>query len=101
MGRASREKPKRLASKLKQIRVALDLSQDGLIRQMGLEQRLVREDISKYERGVREPSLLTLLKYARAAGLSVDVLIDDDMDLPEPLSGKSATARRRRKGKPR
>ncbi|HMF58499.1 MAG TPA: helix-turn-helix transcriptional regulator [Pyrinomonadaceae bacterium] len=99
MGRASREKPKHLASKLAQIRAALDLSQDGLIMQMGLETRLVREDISKYERGVREPSLLTLLKYARAAGVSVDVLIDDDMDLPKHLSGKSVTTRRRRKGK--
>jgi len=86
MGRASREKPKRLASKLAQIRAMLDLSQDGLIRQMGLEHRLMREDISKYERGVREPSLLTLLMYARIAGVSTDVLIDDELDLPKEIS---------------
>jgi transcriptional regulator with XRE-family HTH domain len=86
MGRASREKPKRLASKLAQIRAALNLSQDGLIRRMGLEHRLMREDISKYERGVREPSLLTLLMYARIAGVSTDILIDDELDLAKQIS---------------
>jgi transcriptional regulator with XRE-family HTH domain len=85
MGRAPSEKPARLAEKLTQIRNALDLSQDGMVRRLGLEQKLTREDISKYERGLRLPSLLTLLKYARAAGLSVDVLIDDDLDLPSKL----------------
>lgn len=89
MGRASREKPKRLASKLAQIRALLNLSQDGLIRRMGLENRLMREDISKYERGVREPSLLTLLMYARIAEVSTDVLIDDELDLPERLLSSS------------
>jgi hypothetical protein len=34
---------------------------------------------------VREPSLPTLLKYAEAAGVWVDVLIDDDLDLPDKL----------------
>ena len=85
MGRLSREKPKRLAGKLVQIRNALGLSQDGIIRHMELTERHSRDDISKYERGVREPSLLTLLKYAEAAGVWVDVLINDDLDLPDGL----------------
>ena len=33
--------------------------------------------ISQYEHGRREPPLLVLLKYARLAGISTDVLIDD------------------------
>lgn len=95
MGRVSREKPARLAGKLVQIRNSLGLSQDGIIRRMKLTQRLSRDDISKYERGVREPSLLTLLKYAEVAGVWVDVLINDDLDLPDklPCSSKSEGVR--------
>ena len=81
MGSSSREKPKRLAEKLLQIRLKLDLSQNEMLRHLDLEEKLIRSDISKYERGVREPSLLILLKYARAIGVSTDVLIDDNLDL--------------------
>lgn len=82
MGRTPSEKPARLAEKLTQIRNALNLSQGGMVRKLGLEHKLTREDISKYERGLRVPSLLALLRYARSAGISVDALIDDDMNVP-------------------
>ena len=85
MGRTSREKPERLAEKLLQIRLALDLSQGDLLSRFGLSERLNRDDVSKYERGVREPSLPVLLRYARSVGISTDVLIDDEMDLPAKL----------------
>lgn len=85
MGRVPREQPTRLAEKLTHIRKAMGLSQDDLVRLLGLESRLAREEISKYERGLRTPSLLTLLKYARAARLIVDDLIDDAVDLPKRL----------------
>jgi transcriptional regulator with XRE-family HTH domain len=85
MGRTPREKPSCLTEKLVHIRKALNLSQNDLIRKLGLEGQLTREEISKYEHGLRVPSLLTLLKYARAASLSVDDLIDDKVDLPEKL----------------
>jgi transcriptional regulator with XRE-family HTH domain len=39
--------------------------------------------ISSYERGTREPSLLTLLRYARLANVSVESLIDDKMSIAE------------------
>jgi transcriptional regulator with XRE-family HTH domain len=86
MGRSSREKPVRLAEKLVQLRLALGLSQSEIIKHMRLEERLNRDDISKYERGVREPSLPVLLRFARLARISTDVLIDDEMDLPMRLS---------------
>jgi hypothetical protein len=38
--------------------------------------------ISGYETGKREPPLPVLLKYARLAGVSTDVLIDDKLKLP-------------------
>jgi transcriptional regulator with XRE-family HTH domain len=85
MGRTSREKPLRLAEKLAHIRKALNLSQGDIVVRLGLENQLTREEISKYERGLRMPSLPTLLKYAKAAGLIVDELIDDEVDLPEDL----------------
>lgn len=85
MGRIPREQPSRLTEKLIYVRKSMNLSQDELVRRLGLEGRLSREEISKYERGLRTPSLLTLLRYAKAAGLIVDDLIDDEIDLPGEL----------------
>ena len=94
MGRGSREKPERLGEKLVQIRNALDLSQAGMVRLLVPRGKLTRNDISKYERDLREPSLLLLLRYARVAGISVDELLDDELDLPKKLG--PARARKRR-----
>ena len=77
------KKPERLASKLLEIRVRLDLSQSGMLKQLGIDDELERDYISKYERGILEPPLHVLLAYARAFGISTDVLIDNEMDLPE------------------
>jgi len=85
MGRASREKPARLAEKLLQIRTALELSQNGMLRRLGVAEKGYRNYISDFENGVREPSLPVLLKYARLVGVSMDVLVDDKLDLPEQL----------------
>lgn len=82
MGHA-REQTKRLAAKLKQIREELNMSQDGIIKFLDAEDNLIREDISKFERGVREPPLRVILKYARALEISTDILIDDELELPE------------------
>lgn len=88
MGKAIRPKPKRLAEKLLQIRTSLGLSQNELIRRLGFEKELVQGTISTYELGKREPSLPLLLKYARLAGVCVDVLIDDDLELPTKLPSR-------------
>lgn len=88
MGRGSREKPERLAEKLVEIRTALELSQTEILSRMGLTDRLNRDDISKYERGVREPSLLVLLEYARLAGVCLDSLVDDELELPSKLPSR-------------
>lgn len=84
MGHTS-AKPKCLPEKLLKIREEFGLSQNELIRHLGLANSLSRGSISEFETGRREPSLLVLLKYARAAGLSTDVLIDDELDLPKRL----------------
>jgi transcriptional regulator with XRE-family HTH domain len=85
MGRASRPKPTRLAEKLSEIRRKLGLSQNEIIRRMGLTNEVTREEVSKFERGARVPPLPVLLCYARVAGVYTDVLIDDEVDLPTNL----------------
>lgn len=85
MGRYSRQKPARLAEKLLHVRQALGLSQNEMIRRLGLEDVITQSRISGYELGTREPSLPTLLRYARIAGVSTDALIDDEVDLPDAL----------------
>lgn len=85
MGQAAREKPKRLSEKLLQIRERLGLSQNETVRHLGLTGKISRAKISEYERGEREPTLLILLEYARAAGVCIDVLVDDKVDLPKKL----------------
>ena len=87
MGQRPRSKPKYLAAKLLTIRQALGLSQSELI--VRLDSNLTNARISEYESGTREPTLLTLLRYAKLAGLSVDVLIDDDVTVGEMCRGDS------------
>jgi transcriptional regulator with XRE-family HTH domain len=79
---------KRLAEKLLQIRNALGLSQNDMLRRLGFDQVIDYKRISEFELGKNEPPLAILLKYARVAGVCVDVLIDDDQDLPTKLPAK-------------
>lgn len=109
MGRASRRAqhhPKRLGEKLRQIRDALELSQNEMLKRLGSPEGILGTSISGYERGVREPPLLVLLAYGRTAGIFIEMLIDDEMDLPVklPVSSKkqpqrlpTAAASRRKK----
>jgi len=85
MGRAARPKPEHLAEKLLYIRTALGLSQNQMLRVLGLDEKVFRSAVSGYELGTREPPLPVLLKYARAANVYVDDLIDDTLDLPTKL----------------
>lgn len=81
MGRARRWKPKRLAAKLTAIRNSQNLSQTEMVSALGLKNKITREDISTFERGLREPPLPVLLRYARLVGVSTDTLIDDKIEL--------------------
>jgi transcriptional regulator with XRE-family HTH domain len=78
-----RPRPRRLAYKLRRIRLKMALTQIEMA-------ELVRHNkspvypghVSEFETGRREPSILVLLQYARTAGVALDSLIDDEMDLP-------------------
>ena len=88
MGRGPREKPERLAEKLLAIRQTLGLSQTEMLKRLGAEERMAYHRISEFESGKGEPSLIVLLEYARVAGVCVDVLIDDALDLPAKLPAR-------------
>ncbi|MGH9759908.1 MAG: helix-turn-helix transcriptional regulator [Blastocatellia bacterium] len=88
MGKALRPRPARLPKKLLRIRKGLGLSQNGMLRRIGFEESITRDYISAYELGKREPPLPVLLEYARVAGVCLDVLVDDDVELPRRLPSK-------------
>jgi transcriptional regulator with XRE-family HTH domain len=88
MGRKPRVKPERLAEKLRTIRDAFGLSQGELVKRLEARDLIDAKHVSKFELGEREPSLLVLLRYARLAGVSIDALADDDLNLPNKLPSK-------------
>lgn len=88
MGKSARPKPARLAEKLLTIRRKLGLSQNGLIRRLGLEDELAQDYISKYERGALEPPLFVLCKIADVANVTLDCLARDNLDLPPDIPAR-------------
>ena len=83
MGRASRNKPAKLAEKLLAIRKKLELSQAELVEKLVSDDiPIYKADISKYESGKREPPLLILLRYARLGNVTMEMLVDDEIKLP-------------------
>jgi len=86
MGRSYRQRPTRLAAKLHEVRIQMEITQEQMIERLGrVASTLYPASISQYESGKREPPLPVLLQYARLAGIPVDMLIDDEQDLPERL----------------
>jgi transcriptional regulator with XRE-family HTH domain len=81
---AKRPVPTKLAKKLGQIRMNLGLSQTQMVKALNYQASPLRPaQISQFETGRREPPLMLLLSYARLAGVSTDVLIDDKLSLPD------------------
>lgn len=91
MGSAKRPRPERLPEKLLTIRNQIDggLSQNEMIRKLGLETDLEQERISKYERGVLDPPWFVLCAYADVSNIWLEVLVKDDLDLPKKLPSKN------------
>jgi transcriptional regulator with XRE-family HTH domain len=89
MGTARRPQPKYLPAKLLKIRQSLGLTQEQMAARLEhLKPPPQPGQISRFEQGKREPSLLILLEYARMAGISIDVLADDEAELPAKLPAK-------------
>ena len=83
MGRSYRSRPKRLADKLKAIRLQLGLTQSQMVKALAVKDEPLRPaSISGYELGQREPPLLVLLRYARLGGCTMEELVDDKIRWP-------------------
>lgn len=80
-----------LAEKLHQIRSRLGLTQAQMVELLKRQRlpaplRIYAGNISRFEQGQREPSLMALLAYARAIDVAVEVLIDAELKLPDKLT---------------
>lgn len=87
MGRISRLSylPKRLGEKLLSIRRALDKTQAEMLETLnrhGDFSTLTQNVVSDYEKNRREPPPLVLYAYAKIANVYIDILVDDEIDLP-------------------
>lgn len=83
MGRARRPQPQRLGPKLLEIRRRLGFTQQRITEYLGDERSPLRTGhISEFESGKREPPLHILLGYARLAGVLLEMIVDDELDLP-------------------
>ena len=103
MGHA-RQRPARLAEKLKKIRTTLGLSQTELHKSLGVEEDIPYTRISDYELDKNEPTLIVLLEYARVAGVHLETIVHDRLELPTNLPGPvkyepriQSTVKRRKK----
>ncbi len=73
------DRPQCLGAKLRAVRHHLGVSQTGMMRLLKIDCCYGR--ISEFERGKRQPNILTILRYARLAGLPMDDLVDDEVEL--------------------
>ena len=70
-----------LPAKLRAARKHLGFSQSELAAQLRIAPHYGR--ISEYERGSRTPSVLTLLDYSNLAKITINDLVDDEIDLTQ------------------
>jgi transcriptional regulator with XRE-family HTH domain len=99
MGQSPRPRPKRLGEKLRQVRLALGLTQEQMAERLkDIESPPKPGHISEFELGRREPSLLFLLAAARLAGVPMENLVDDSLEVADTPAGPGTGARRKRVG---
>jgi transcriptional regulator with XRE-family HTH domain len=70
-----------------------------MVKRLDAEEMIVPGQISEFETGKREPSLPLLLRYARVAGVWMDVLVDDELDLPSNLPSAKKHEGMKRRGR--
>lgn len=85
MGRRARYIPERLPEKLVQIRKAFGLTQQQMLERLDLPEEILQTSISQYEKGKIEPPIFVLLRYADMINVWLEVLLRDELDLPECL----------------
>jgi transcriptional regulator with XRE-family HTH domain len=81
MGQTRRRRPKKLPRKLLAIRKALGMSQTEMAKALKLTTAYT--SVSGFERGKREPDLITLLYYSKLAKVPMETLVDDKLNLTD------------------
>src|SRR5437868_10335198 len=77
--------PKRLGIKLRQIRLAIGLTQEEMLKLLDLPPVITQTTISAYERNAKLPPYFVLARYGDIANVWIDVLVRDSLNLPERL----------------
>jgi transcriptional regulator with XRE-family HTH domain len=77
-----KRKPKRLVEKLLQIREALGLSQQEMAERLNERAgvKITSKNVSNYERNKSTPYIEIVLAYARLANVTMNQIIDDDLE---------------------
>jgi DNA-binding XRE family transcriptional regulator len=79
MGRARRVIPAKLGKKLLQVRLGLGYNMPQMAAALSDDLVVVhKQDIFRFEKGEREPSLIVILRYSKLAKASIECLIDDN-----------------------
>ena len=77
--------PKRLGTKLRQIRLALGLTQEEMLRLLDFPSVISQSTLSAYERNAKLPPYFVLVRYGDVANIWIDVLVRDSLELPEKV----------------
>ncbi len=80
--------PKRLGSKLRWIREALGLTQEEMLKLLGLPPAITQSTLSAYERNAKLPPYFVLARYGDVANVWIDVLVRDSLDLPTRIPSR-------------
>lgn len=82
MGTRKRNQPRELPMKLALIRAKLEVGQKEMASLLQKVEPTVQPGmVSRYERGLLEPSLIVLLQYARIGKVTMEMLVDDEIKL--------------------
>ena len=93
--------PKRLGSKLRQIRLALGLTQEEMLKLLDLPSVISQSTLSAYERNAKLPPYFVLARYGDVANIWIDVLVRDSLDLPTVVPSRTKTKHGGVEGTPR
>ena len=99
MGKKARKRPQHLGRKLREIRDSLELSQGLMLAKLGFPAS-DRNNLSNYETGKREAPSDLVLAYAKVVGINMELLHDDERELPKAVRA-AAVKNRKKRSEPR
>jgi len=84
MSDSSRKRPARLGQKLATVRERFGYSLAEMAEKLSNDEaHIYKQDVHRYERSERDPSLIILLRYSRLSKVKMEIFADDNLDLPK------------------